>query len=83
MSQSTSSSGSGAKAAQAGYEYQLNFAVLPALRLLLITKSAMQITLEPANEEDLEADCEGIEPAEQTARFAGAEHHFRAPTGYA
>jgi hypothetical protein len=30
--------------------------VLAALRLLLVTKSATRITLEPANEEDLEAD---------------------------
>lgn len=43
-------------AAQTGYEYQLNTSVLAALRLLLITKSATRITLEPANEEDLEAD---------------------------
>jgi hypothetical protein len=51
-----SSSSGGATAAQAGYEYQLNVSVLAALRLLLVTKSATRITLEPANEEDLEAD---------------------------
>lgn len=62
LSQSTSSSASGATAALAGYEYQLNVSVLAALRLLLITKSATRITLEPANEEDLEADCEAHEP---------------------
>ncbi|WP_369726089.1 hypothetical protein AB8Z38_16235 [Bradyrhizobium sp. LLZ17] len=62
LSQSTSSPTSGATAALAGYEYQLNVSVLAALRLLLITKSATRITLEPANEEDLEADCEPDEP---------------------
>ena len=36
--------------------------VLVALRLLLITKSASQITLEPANEEDLEADLKPATP---------------------
>src|SRR5258708_15322231 len=56
LSQGASSSASGATAALAGYEYQLNVSVLAALRLLLITKSATRITLEPANEEDLEAD---------------------------
>jgi len=54
--ESASSSSSGGRAAQAGYEYQLTVSVLAALRLLLITKSATRITLEPANEEDLEAD---------------------------
>jgi hypothetical protein len=56
QSDGASSSSVGATAAQAGYEYQLNVSVLAALRLLLITKSATRITLEPANEEDLEAD---------------------------
>ena len=46
----------GATAAQAGYEYQLDVSVLAALRLLLVTKSATRLVLEPANEEDLEAD---------------------------
>lgn len=62
LSQGTSSSASGATAAQAGYEYQLNVSVLAALRLLLITKSATRITLEPANEEDLEADLTPNQP---------------------
>lgn len=56
MSQGASSSSSGATAALVGYEYQLNVSVLAVLRLLLITKSTTRITLEPANEEDLEAD---------------------------
>ena len=36
--------------------------MLVALRLMLITKSASRITLEPANEEDLEADLEEATP---------------------
>jgi hypothetical protein len=61
-----SSSSIGATAAQAGYEYQLNVSVLAALRLLLIAKSATRITLEPANEEDLEADLAPNEPGRVT-----------------
>lgn len=57
----TSATG-GAKAALDGFEYQLGVSVLVALRLLLITKSARRITLEPANEEDLEADLEPATP---------------------
>ena len=52
----------GAKAALDGYEYQLGVSVLAALRLMLITKSASRITLEPANEEDLESDLEPATP---------------------
>lgn len=52
----------GAAAALAGYDYQLNVSVLAALRLLLIAKSATRITLEPTNEEDLEADLAPAEP---------------------
>ncbi|WP_299682471.1 hypothetical protein [uncultured Roseobacter sp.] len=36
--------------------------MLTALRLMLIMKSATQITLEPANEEDLESDLEPATP---------------------
>lgn len=52
----------GAKSALDGYEYQLGVSVLAALRLMLITKSASRITLEPANEEDLESDLEPATP---------------------
>ena len=55
-------SASGAKAALDGYEYQLDVSIFAALRLLLITKSATRITLEPANEEDLDADLEQAAP---------------------
>jgi hypothetical protein len=56
------SAAGGAKAALDGYEYQLGVSVLAALRLMLITKSATRITLEPANEEDLESDLEPTTP---------------------
>ena len=56
------SAASGAKAALDGFEYQLGVSMLVALRLMLITKSASRITLEPANEEDLEADLEPATP---------------------
>lgn len=46
----------GAAAAQAGFDYQLDVSVLAALQLLLISKAASRLVLEPANEEDLEAD---------------------------
>ena len=46
----------GAAAAQVGYDYQVDVSILAALRLLLITKAASRLILEPANEEDLEAD---------------------------
>lgn len=57
----------GAAAAQAGYDYQVDVSILVALRLLLITKAASRLILEPANEEDLEADLApsvGICPAD-------------------
>jgi hypothetical protein len=46
----------GAAAAQAGYDYQVDVSILAAIRLLLISKAASRLVLEPANEEDLEAD---------------------------
>lgn len=53
---------SGAEAALAGYEYQLSVSVMAALRILLMTKSASRIVLEPANEEDLQADIDDSGP---------------------
>lgn len=49
MPDRTSAAG-GANAALKGFEYQLSASVLAALQMMLITKSATQITLEPANE---------------------------------
>lgn len=63
----------GAAAAQAGYDYQLDVSILAALRLLLITKAASRIVLEPANEEDLEADLAPATPGrvQPSATVAG------------
>ena len=58
----TARAAGGARAALDGFEYQLSVSVLAALRLMLITKSATRITLEPANEEDLESDLEASAP---------------------
>ena len=63
----------GAKAALNGFEYQLGVSVLAALRLMLITKSATRITLEPANNEDLEADLEPATPCRVQANANMAE----------
>ncbi len=52
----------GAEAALAGYEYQLDVSVLAALRLMVVNNSTDRVTLEPANEEDLEADLEHYLP---------------------
>lgn len=46
----------GASAAQRGYDYQLNVSVLAALQLLLIFHATDALTLEPDNEEDMEAE---------------------------
>jgi len=63
----------GAKAALNGFEYQLDVSVLAALRLMLIAKSATQITLEPANEEDLESDLEPAAPGRVQSSASMAE----------
>ncbi|OBR79251.1 hypothetical protein A7D35_00040 [Xanthomonas arboricola] len=63
----------GAAAAQAGFDYQLDVSILAALQLLLISKSATRLVLEPANEEDLEADLEPHKPGrlQPSATVAG------------
>lgn len=73
MTLSVPSGASGAKAALDGYEYQLDVSILAALKLLLITKSATRITLEPADEEDLEADLEPATPGRVTPSANMAE----------
>ncbi|WP_434517864.1 hypothetical protein [Pseudomonas sp. NFX1] len=71
-----SSTGSirGAAAAQLGFDYQLDVSILAALQLLLISKAATRLVLEPANEEDLEADLEPQAPGrmQSSAVIAGA-----------
>ncbi|TBB60445.1 nSTAND3 domain-containing NTPase [Rhizobium ruizarguesonis] len=56
----------------AGFEYQLEVSVFAALRILLFTKSAGQVELEPDDEEDLGADIESSSTREvtQTADLA-------------
>ncbi len=63
----------GASAAQAGYDYQLDVSILAALRLLLISKATSRLILEPANDEDLEADLAHDTPGrvEPSATMAG------------
>ncbi|MBK9939884.1 MAG: hypothetical protein IPP02_16260 [Chitinophagaceae bacterium] len=48
--------------ALAGYDYQLDVSILAALRILLVTKSASRITLEPANADDIEVELEEDDP---------------------
>jgi hypothetical protein len=63
----------GAAAAQAGFDYQLDVSILAALQLLLISKAATRLVLEPASEEDLEADLEPYVPGrvQPSATVAG------------
>lgn len=65
----------GAAAALAGYDYQVDVSVLAAIRLMLISKSATRITLEPANQDDLEADLVPHQPGR-------VEPHATLTTGY-
>src|SRR5690606_12880689 len=52
----------GATAALAGYDYQLDVSIFAALRILFVTKSASRITLEPANADDMEVEIEEDDP---------------------
>ena len=63
----------GAAAAQAGFDYQLDVSILAALQLLLISKAATRLVLEPASEEDLEADLDPYVPGrvQPSATVAG------------
>lgn len=65
----------GAAAALAGFDYQVDVSVLAAIRLMLISKSATRITLEPANQDDLEADLVPHQPGR-------VEPHANLTTGY-
>ena len=58
----------GAQAALAGYRYQLKVSVLFALDVLAKRQEADQITLEPANREDLETELKD-EPGALTQRL--------------
>lgn len=63
----------GAAAAQAGFDYQLDVSILAALQLLLISKAASRLILEPINDEDLEAEMEPHVPGrmQPSATMAG------------
>lgn len=52
----------GASAAIAGYDYQIDVSILAALRILFVTKSASRITLEPANADDIEVELKEDDP---------------------
>ena len=52
----------GASAALAGYDYQLDVSIFAALRILFVTKSASRITIEPANADDIEVELEEDDP---------------------
>jgi hypothetical protein len=58
----------GATAALAGYDYQLDVSILAALRILFVTKSASRITLEPANADDIEVELEEDDPGHVEAQ---------------
>ncbi|WP_447753315.1 nSTAND3 domain-containing NTPase [Sphingopyxis fribergensis] len=67
------SSRRGGAAALLGFDYQLDVSVLAAVQLLLVSKAADRLVLEPANEEDLEADLADFVPGrvEPSAAMAG------------
>lgn len=62
----TQAGGSGAYSIL-GYEYQIDVSVWLALDLVLANKLAQEIVLEPATEEDLEADLAEHEPSRVTS----------------
>jgi stress-induced morphogen len=63
----------GAAAAIAGFDYQLDVSVFAALQLMLISKATTRLILEPANDEDLEADLKPNVPGrmQPSASMAG------------
>jgi hypothetical protein len=59
----------GGRDSLAGYDYQMDVSVWLALDLLLANKQAHELILEPATQEDLEAELEEFEPGRATERF--------------
>lgn len=53
----------------AGYEYQISVSIWLALDLVLVSARASEIVLEPASEEDLEAELEEYEPGRLVSRI--------------
>ena len=56
--------------AVAGYEYQIDVSVWLALDLVLANRLAQELVLEPASEEDIEADLDPGEPGRLTSTAA-------------
>jgi len=50
-----------------GYEYQIDVSVWLALDLVLASKLAQEVILEPCSQEDLEAELSDLEPAKSTS----------------
>lgn len=63
---STRAGGSGGHSI-AGYEYQIDVSVWLALDLVLANRLTQELVLEPASEEDIEADLEEYEPSRLTS----------------
>jgi hypothetical protein len=61
--------GSGA-ASMAGYEYQIDVSVWLALDIVLANRSAHELILEPASQEDIEADLTEFEPGRVASAMA-------------
>ena len=60
----------------AGYEYQMDVSVWLALDLLLANKQAHELMLEPASQEDLEADLEESEPGRVISELQVKNYRF-------
>lgn len=56
--------------ALAGYEYQIDVSVWLALDLVLASQLAQELTLEPASQEDIEADLQECEPGRLTSEIS-------------
>ena len=67
--QEADTGGSGG-ASVAGYEYQIDVSVWLALDLVLANRLAQEVILEPASEEDIEADLAETEPGRLTSTAA-------------
>lgn len=59
-----------------GYEYQIDVSVWLALDLVLESKLAQELILEPASQEDLEADLTDAEPARVTSDLPLASYRM-------
>ncbi|MBP6013292.1 MAG: hypothetical protein KBA31_13790 [Alphaproteobacteria bacterium] len=67
MSEEQENEGGSGRASIAGYEYQIDVSVWLALDLVLANKLAQELVLEPASEEDVEADLAETEPGRLTS----------------